>query len=338
MPDQIRSDNYQLGRSSKVVVITTGGTIGSIFDPAIGKDIGLAGEDAVRAIVLGRGAEALPLWRRSSVDFGLDQALELADHIEKAVEECSADGVVVTLGTDTLEESAFVLEMVWPGEVPCVVTGSMLTPDAPGSDAEKNVGDAIRVAGRREHRLLGVMAVLGGYVHSARYVYKGEPTGTQAFRSYGPGPIGSVRDSELRPSPQYVSTDLHLPKPAHLNTPFVPLITMVGGDDGRILRSVGSLRPAGVVICGTGAGNVSSAALAEVSRLRARGVPVVLASRTGKPAVVPEIEGSPSRFALREIGCVFAASLNGVKARLLLMMLIANGLDKELTRWFETPA
>lgn len=324
--------------SSRVVVVTTGGTIGAVSDPANGKEIGADGEEAVRSVVAATGAQVAPLWRTSSVELGLGHALELADYLEEAVNDCGAEGVVVTVGTDTLEEISFALELVWAGEVPCVFTASMYTPEVPGSDAEQNISDAVRIARKRHHRELGVTAVLGGVVHSARYVYKSEPSGPQAFRSYGPGPIGLTDDAALWASPQYRSRCLRLPKPLQRKLPFVPMLTMVGGDDGRMLGAVAGLDPAGIVVCGTGAGNVSAAALSALSRIRERDIPVVVASRTGKPALLPESDGSPSRYALREIGCIFAACLNGLKARLLLMMLLANGLGGDARTWFESPA
>ncbi len=92
------------------------------------------------------------------------------------------------------------------------------------------------------------------------------------------------------------------------------------------------------MVCGTGAGNVSSQVLSELRMLRQREVPVVVASRTGKPAIPPEIDPSPARHSLREIGCVFADSLNGLKARLLLMLLVANNRRTEVRQWFEACA
>ncbi|MDA8046039.1 MAG: asparaginase domain-containing protein [Actinomycetota bacterium] len=317
------------------MVVTTGGTIGSTVDPRDGKHIGLAGQHRLEPVVTSAGATMVPLWRCSSIEVGLEEGLELARQLEAIRADWSADGIVVTVGTDTLEEIAFILEMVWAGLVPCVITGAMATPGTVGYDGDANLLDAVALARRPDVAALGVVVVLAGMVHSARYVYKADPTRRDAFRSYGPGPLGAISDRRLL-GPYAGRPRRIVPLPAPGPLPFVPLVTVVSGDDGRTIRAIGDLGPNGVVVCGTGAGNVSEAALGELERFRGRDVPVVIASRSGRPAVAPEVEGSPSRNALRRMGCVFSTELSGLKARLALMLLLAGGTAGAAADWLET--
>lgn len=328
------------GTRPTVVVVSTGGTIGSTSDPTSGKEIGPVGEEVLGSMVAECGGRIVPLWQRSSVELGLSAGLELVDYLRDIASALEADGLVVTAGTDTLEELCFAVELIWEDEIPCVFTASMLSLDVPGSDARQNLADAVRVAGSTRARRLGVVAVLDGVVHSARYLYKSRPVGIGAFNSYGPGPIGVVEDiGSLVPSPDYMrERRRRLPRPVVAELPFTPIVMAVGDDDGRVLRALAASNLDGLVVCGTGAGNVSSGVLHELTGLRLREVPVVVASRTGKPAISPEVNGSPARHRLREMGCVFAESLSGVKARLLLMMLVANGRQADIRQWFEACA
>ncbi|TIC86327.1 asparaginase [Nocardioides sp. GY 10113] len=238
-----------------------------------------------------------------------------------------AVGVVLTQGTDTLEESAYLLDLAWDLPEPLVVTGAMRSPQAPGADGPANLTAAVTCAAAEASRGRGVLVAFDDEIHLARWVAKAHSISTGAFRSPAFGPVGRVVEGVAtygvtvrHPAP------LALPDPTTTVLPRVPLVSTHLGDDGALLDVLtrhGGVD--GVVVAGFGAGHVS-AAMAEAVGRAAEVMPVVFASRTGSGPTGRAMYGYPgSEVDLVARGAVAAGWLTPVKARLLLWALLAAG-------------
>ncbi|GAA4077699.1 asparaginase [Nocardioides kongjuensis] len=244
----------------------------------------------------------------------------------QAAVDAGARGVVVTQGTDTLEESAYLLDLFWERPEPLVVTGAMRSPQAAGADGPANLLTAVRCALASDSRERGVLVAFDDELHQARWVAKTDSMSTSAFRSAVFGPIGRCVEGEVVYGvPPGRVPALRLAPGQEARDPRVPLVATYLGDDGYVLDAIRAEDVDGVVIAGFGAGHVSARMAEAVGRL-ARQVPVVFASRTGSGPTGRAMYGYPgSEIDLLARGAVGAGWLSPVKARLLLWALALRG-------------
>lgn len=259
----------------------------------------------------------------SSATLTLDDLAELSDLI--AEETRDHTGVVVTQGTDTLEETAFYLDLVTDPGVPVVVTGAMRNPTLAGPDGPANLLAAIQVAADDQAWGLGCLVVFNDEIHAARSVRKTHTTSTSAFVSPDAGPLGRISENVPRVhrllSPTSTIRDIAPAAPAN-----VAVVTTYLGDDGGLLDAVDD-RYQGVVIAGLGGGHVPRPLLDGLDRLVAR-MPVVIASRTGAGPILRSTYSFPgSDRDLADRGLISAGSLDPYKSRILLHLLLASGAD-----------
>ncbi len=261
----------------------------------------------------------------------LDDLVALARAIE-AARESGATGAVVTQGTDTMEETAFVLDTLLDPEFRVAVTGAMRHPGQPGADGPANLLAATAVAASEETAGIGTVVVMNDEIHAGALVQKTHATRPSAFSSPGAGPIGFVSEGTPR-IVTMVRTRARLPLADMSGTsPSVALLTIGLGDDGSLARLVGENGYAGLVINAMGAGHVPEA-VADIAEELAQRLPVVLASRTGAGAVLTAtygFKGSESDLVAR--GLIRAGWLPGIKARLLLMACLSAGQDQSAIR------
>ncbi|KRC59565.1 MULTISPECIES: asparaginase [unclassified Nocardioides] len=244
----------------------------------------------------------------------------------REVVDAGATGVVITQGTDTLEESAYLLDLFWDRPEPLVVTGAMRSPQAAGADGPANLLTAVRCAAERQSRERGALVAFDDEIHQARWVAKTDSMATGAFRSPVFGPIGRCVEAEVGYGvPAGRVPPLRLSSGQETGDPRVPLVTTYLGDDGYLLDAIRADEVDGVVVAGFGAGHVSPTMAQAIGRL-ARQVPVVFASRTGSGPTGRAMYGYPgSEIDLIERGAVGAGWLPPVKARLLLWALALRG-------------
>jgi L-asparaginase len=263
-----------------------------------------------------------------------DNLVEVARTIEEGFAS-GFDGTVVIQGTDTIEESAFILDLLVGSEKPVVVTGAMRGADAPGADGPANLLAAARVAAAPEARGLGTLAVLNYDIHAARFVQKSHTTLPSAFSSPLVGPIGAVIEGRPRffvhvtRAPTLPSAD---GPPAR-----VALVKWAMGDDGRMMSTLPGLGYAGVVVEGMGAGHVPADAAPILGDLAAK-MPLVLASRAMTGPVFTRTYGYPgSEIDLLARNIVPAGYLSGLKARLLLGLILRARADRNAVAAAFTP-
>jgi L-asparaginase len=230
------------------------------------------------------------------------------------------DGAVVVQGTDTIEESAFLLDLLVDSDKPVVVTGAMRGADAPGAEGPANLLSAALVAASAESRGLGTLVVLNYDIHAARFVQKSHTALPSAFLSPLMGPIGTLIERQ----PRFHARVQRNPTLSAAEGSPVPvaLIKVAMGDDGRLLGLLPGLGYAGVVLEGMGAGHVPAEVAPLVGELAAK-IPVVLASRAMTGHVFTRTYGYPgAEIDLIKRGLVSSGYLSGLKARLLLGLVL----------------
>ncbi|MCJ1714386.1 asparaginase [Curtobacterium sp. VKM Ac-2922] len=232
-----------------------------------------------------------------------------------------ASGVVLSQGTDTIEETAYLLDLAWDRPEPLVLTGAMRHASAPGADGPANLLAAVCVAAHPSARERGVLVVLDDQVHAASTVRKTHTFSTGAFASPGAGPLGWVAEGV----PVFRSPAHQMPAVTERVAPLPPMALhrVSLDDDGRVLDALGDLGYRGAVVEGFGGGHVAERTLDAVRAL-ARKMPVVMASRTGAGTTLATTYGFPgSEIDLLDAGLVPAGQLDGLKARLLLAVLLS---------------
>jgi L-asparaginase len=302
----------------RLLILSLGGTITMVPSDSGGIEPKLGAAELVASVpALAEVAEieARSPFRLPSPSLTPVNLVEVARTIETGFAS-GYDGAVVIQGTDTIEESAFILDLLVGGEKPVVVTGAMRGADAPGADGPANLLAAARVAAAPEAHGLGTLAVLNYDVHAARFVQKSHTTLPSAFSSPLVGPLGAVVEGR----PRFF---VHVSRAPTLSSSVGPpapiaLVKWAMGDDGRMLSALPGLGYAGVVVEGMGAGHVPADAAPILGDLAAK-IPVVLATRAMTGPVFTRTYGYPgSEIDLIARNLVPAGYLSGLKARLLL--------------------
>ncbi|HEK6368004.1 TPA: asparaginase [Staphylococcus aureus] len=258
---------------------------------------------------------------------------QLKDIILEAVTNKYYDGFVITHGTDTLEETAFLLDLILGIEQPVVITGAMRSSNEIGSDGLYNYISAIRVASDEKARHKGVMVVFNDEIHTARNVTKTHTSNTNTFQSPNHGPLGVLTKDRVQfhhmPYRQQALENVN----DKLN---VPLVKAYMGMPGDIFSFYSREGIDGMVIEALGQGNIPPSALEGIQQLVSLNIPIVLVSRSFNGIVSPTYAYDGGGYQLAQQGFIFSNALNGPKARLKLLVALSNNLDKaEIKSYFE---
>jgi L-asparaginase len=306
-----------------VHVIATGGTIASTGRDDGGAAPELDGEALVEAVP-GLASIAELTVTDVADSPGFDVQLSTIAAVRDLVDETSGEAVVVTHGTDTMEETAFALDLLTDG-LPVVCTGAQRRPDERSPDGPANLHTAVRAAvSDRLQTAGGSYLAFDDELHAARTVTKAHTSALDTFRSPDSGPLARAMRENLRwyhePSPAPFSFDA-------VDTGLrVPVVTSGTGVDGYHLRGVVERGADGVVVAGTGLGNVT-ASLGDTIREISDRCPVVVASRCYAGPTEP-VYGTPGgAHTLAEAGVPFAGDLQPWKARIALLLALANDAD-----------
>ncbi len=243
------------------------------------------------------------------------------------------DGIVITHGTDTLEETAYFLDTMVLPELPVVLTGAMRSSNELGSDGGYNFLTALRVAAHPKSVGKGVLVVMNDEIHAAKYVTKTHTTNVSTFQTPTHGPLGIIMKHDIlyfktaEPRERFDLTKV---------SGLVPIIKAYAGMSDGILSLIRPEDIDGLVIEALGAGNLPPVAADRIKELIGEGLPVVLVSRcfNGIAEPVYGYEGGGSQLA--DLGVMFVKELNAPKARLKLLIALSAGLSgKELKRYIE---
>lgn len=260
--------------------------------------------------------------------------LDLSKKIKTFITQQNIDGVIVTHGTDTLEETAYFLDLTIKTEKPIVVTGAMKTSSEPDWDGPRNLVDAIRICDNQNSKGLGVLVCLNGEINAASEVTKTYTEDIEAFMSLDFGLLGFVEKGKV----------IFNRLPRKLETietekidSNVDLIKVYAGMNEKFFKLSADSGAHGVVVEAMGVGNVPPPAFDGIKYIVERNIPVVLVSRCPAGETL-DIYGYPGAGKwLKEIGVIFSDYLNGQKARIKLMVCLGKTKDiKELRRMFES--
>ena len=314
--------------SPRIRILATGGTIAGSAGSATSRGY-RPGQIGVAELL--QAADSLDLDARfdgrdiaaiGSQDIGWAQWSELHREISDALAVDCVDGVIVTHGTDTAEETAFLLDLTLPAGKPVVLVGAMRPADAVGSDGMRNLANAARVAGDEHAAGRGVLVVMSDQVFAAIDVRKAATGGAEAFRGFPRGALASVTPTSLDwfGPPDRPGRGARFAWPGDL--PKVAILHAYAGMDADTVGCVLGSGDRGIVLAGLGQGNAPGPV---IDALAASGVPVVRSSRVDQGSVDRNLEVDDDR-----LGFVAARGLGPAKARILLQVLLASGYEDPL--------
>ncbi|MEM1052108.1 MAG: asparaginase [Pseudomonadota bacterium] len=313
-------------RRPRLLVLGTGGTIAGSASSATGGSYA-AGELSLKttlgeAAALGLEVELIPrtVAQIGSQDIDWQVWDALHQHIVAAEADADVDAVIVTHGTDTAEETAYLLDLtVAPGK-PVVLVGAMRPAGAVGSDGMRNFANAVRVASDPEAAGRGPLLVMGDTVFAAKDVRKAATSNIDAFKGYPRGPIARVTPSSL----DWFGGATRAGEPVRYAwpkaLPSVAILTVGAGMGESNVEALINIGCDGIVLAGMGQGNAPRAVLDALGKAVESGVPVVRSSRVDEGLVDRNVEVDDDAY-----GFVAARALGPAKARVLLMVLTANG-------------
>jgi len=319
----------------KILAIHTGGTI-SMSQNEKGEVVPNAENPIAQQETIMEGRVELitdELFNLPSPHMTPVEMLKIKQRINQGEKE-GIDGVVITHGTDTLEETAYFLDLTLPSTIPVVVTGAMRSSNEVGSDGLYNFQTAIEVAADDASRGNGVMVVMNDEIHTARYVTKTHTTNVATFRTPTFGPIGLVAKGHPIYFQQLIREDTcdidHV-------VDHVYLLKAYAGMDASLFDALDNDQTAGIVIEGLGAGNLPPVTLPAVQRLLDHHIPLVLVSRCYNGVAEDIYDYQGGGIELRKMGLMLCQGLNGQKARIKLLVGLSAGLQGErLTEYLST--
>jgi L-asparaginase len=317
---------------SRIVLVTTGGTVASRHDPKSGHTAASVDGDSLRQSLhdplTGVDLVVDEFCNVGSFAIDLPLAFGLAKRVERHLADPGTTGVVVTHGTDTMEESAYLADLLVASDKPVVFTGAQRAADAPDPDGPRNIADAVRIAASPAAIGLGAMIAFEQEFHAARDVTKTHASRVDTFASGEHGKLGEIDGERVsvhrRPLLRKTFT-------AERVESQVDLIKLVMGSDGRFLRFAADSGAKGIVIEGFGRGNATPAAAKAIAEIITEGIPVIVTSRCPQGRVRP-IYGNGGARDLERAGAIFAGDLSGLKARVLAAVMLGAGLSSEAMR------
>ncbi len=310
---------------SRLLVLATGGTIAGRAGSATRRDyragqIGIESFLAdVDALGLTAALEGRQIANIDSADIGPAIWRKLHTACTEAMDDPGCDGVIITHGSDTAEETAFLLDLTLPATKPVVLVGAMRAADAVGADGLRNFANAVAVASNPDAAGRGVLLVMGDEVLAARDARKARTSGAHAFASYPRGPAALVTPASLewleRPWRTGEAARYAFPE----KFPLVPIVHAYAGITSDALAAIVTSGTRAIVIAGFGDGNLPDDLRSALAETAASGIPVVRASRVDEGLV----DRQPDDLAN---GFVAARALGPAKARILLQLLLASGI------------
>jgi len=310
-----------------IVVISTGGTIASTPDEdAEGASPELTGDDLVAAVPeIGEVAdiETYDFSNVPSAQFTIKQMGDLVEVVQGYDDDPTVDGVVVTQGTDILEESAYFVDLCYNGQTPVVFTGAMRNASLPSADGPANLLASIRTAAASETAAYGVLVAFNDRIHAAREVTKMNSMNVDTFRSPEFGPLGVVDEGRVTYRRQPTNPDsTFAPDSEQLTSDVHAVLVSADMPEAQIQAAAES---SGLCLAATGAGHIPPRIIPDLEDLRAAGVPLVATTRCPEGRLARNTYSfRGSEMTLRELDAYFS-DLNLQKTRIKTIVALADG-------------
>lgn len=318
----------------KVALITTGGTIAS---KEIAKGLlnsgAMTGEELAAICHLPDDIEVkiVDVMQKPSMHIDFEQMLKIRSEIISELSDDSICGVVVTHGTDSLEETAYFLDLTINDHRPIVVTGSQRSPQDIGTDVYSNLRNSIYAAVNNELSNAGVVVVFNERIYSAKYVKKVHASNVQGFESFGYGYLGIIDNDIVSIYQKPVYKDNYLIKK---QIPRVDIIKCYSGADGVFIDASIMAGAKGIVLEGVGRGQVAPLMMNSITKAIAAGVVVIVTTSAEEGKVYPSYGYLGSAYDLQQKGVILGEDYDSKKARIKLAVLLA-ALDDVKQAYFK---
>lgn len=309
----------------RVVILATGGTIAS----AASAEGGAVAQFTVSELLRSAAARGIDVEGRDILNVGSylmrhrDMRV-IAESVAAELARDDVDGVVLTHGTDTMEETAYLLDLVHESEKPVVLTGAQRASDQPDTDGPRNLRDAIAVAASSPARGCGALLVFAGHIFAAARTRKFFTTAPEPFVTIGAGPVGGVDETGVKMT-SYPHRPAPLTRPdERFDTTRVDVVTTYPDVDAALAQAAVSAGAQGVVLAALGAGNGNHALLDWIGDAVDAGVVVGLSTRVPEGPVVP-LYGNGGAVDLIAAGALNLKSLPPFQSRMLIAVLLSSG-------------
>ncbi|HOE91730.1 MAG TPA: asparaginase [Candidatus Cloacimonadota bacterium] len=314
----------------KILIITTGGTIAMKYDSEKGvipSDELIDFLQKFPKLNATANIDILEFANIPSPYMTPEKMFELAKYVDLKI--IDYDGIVITHGTDTLEETAYMLDLTLTTRKPVIFTAAMRSGDELGLDGPRNIVGSVRVAAHPSSIDKGVLVVMNDEIHTARDVIKVDTGRVDSFESPGYGTLGYIDSDDIIYHRQIIQRDSVW---TDVIEPNVDLIKMVSGMDNRFLNCSLDNNAKGIVLEAFGRGNIPPYLVETIDKLVKNNIIVILVSRAYTGRVLPEYGYSGGGKDLVNHGVVMGGDLKGPKARIKLMCLLGKYKDPETVK------
>ena len=312
----------------KVILLTTGGTIASKPNKESGKlaSGAITGEELAAMCHLPENIEVITesVFQKASIHITFNDLIILKNKIEAYFQDESVSGIVVTHGTDTLEETAYFLDLTVNDHRPIVVTGSQRSPEDLGSDVYINLRHAIFSACEEDLHGVGTVVVFNERVFTARYVKKEHASNIQGFNAFGFGYLGIIDNDEVHIYQKPIRREHYSIKST---IPQVDIIKCYIDSDGKFIKAARESGVKGIILEGVGRGQVHPDMLEEIEKAIADGIKIVITTSAEEGAVYTTYDYKGSAYDLYKKGVVLGSDYDSKKARIKLAVVLASGLE-----------
>ncbi|MDQ1145232.1 L-asparaginase [Bacillus sp. SORGH_AS 510] len=311
----------------KVVLLTTGGTIASKPNKDSGKlaSGAITGEELASMCNLPNDIEVIveSVFQKASIHITFDDLIVLKNKIEEYFKDETVSGVVVTHGTDTMEETAYFLDLTIDDSRSVVVTGSQRSPEDLGSDVYINMRHAIYTACSHDLHDAGTVVVFNERIFAARYVKKEHASNIQGFNAFGFGYLGIIDNDQVHVFQKPIKREYFNIQSA---VPQVEIIKCYIGADGKFIKAAREAGVAGIVLEGVGRGQVAPQMMEEIEKSIAEGIKLVITTSAEEGAVYTTYDYEGSAYDLYKKGVILGSDNDSKKARIKLAVAMASGL------------
>ena len=313
-----------------VVIVTTGGTVAMKVDAKTGALVpAVSGKDLIEAVpALGKIAtiETTEFCNIDSSKMTPTIWRDLSEKVDTILAREDVTGVVITHGTDTMEDGVFFLQTTLKSAKTVAFVGAQRSASDLSADGPANIYDAVMTVVSPDSKGWGAVLVMDQYVNGARYVQKSHTTNPHTFMSGQYGNLGYVVNNKVMRFNDVLKTD-KLALPAKMA--YVPTFYTFPGDNGSAIKHAVDDGAKGIAVAGLGAGNVGVDVAAAIEYALSKNVPVVIGTRVYEGGVYPMYGGEGGGSSLMKAGAVLSKDLALNKARLLLQIAVSNGMSQE---------